>query len=325
MSSLRQKSIRFLVTLAALFGWACGTQAQVQPRDVKEALAGVRTGQIVPPPTEEERNAYECVVSGALNGRQLKSGHLEVKRVGKRMLLKKGTTVCCRSDEAVFAVQKSKDGSSWVLLKYVQSDLDAAWRKQIGPDLPMVEPHQVLNEMWDTLSMLDDPEFQPLRARTVAGGRVEIDYTYKLPANDTGVRIPATGTLTAAPDLKWAVTKATCRVEQGPLGFPVALVLTRDVEKVNEGIRVKSVTLQNQNGETNAVLNSTTYTFKPLPADSVNPEEFTLVYYNISPPAFDTYEDRPGFDWPLWGGIGLGFIALSVVTAWVVRRKRRNA
>jgi hypothetical protein len=56
----------------------------------------------------------------------------------------------------------------------------------------------------------------------------------------------------------------------------------------------------------------------------VDPQQFQLTYYNLTPPAGEVYEDRPGFNWPLWGGIGLACIALSVVLAWLVRRKRRT-
>ena len=61
------------------------------------------------------------------------------------------------------------------------------------------------------------------------------------------------------------------------------------------------------------------------PARGASPDEFRLEHYLTPPPALDVYEDRPPFNWRLWGGIGLAAIALSVFLAWFARRKWRQA
>jgi hypothetical protein len=69
---------------------------------------------------------------------------------------------------------------------------------------------------------------------------------------------------------------------------------------------------------------SYSYTYRFSPSDVVSdPAEFTLEYYKIQTPTDEVYEDGPGFNWLLWGGIGVGCIALSVVLAWFIRRKRQ--
>jgi hypothetical protein len=61
------------------------------------------------------------------------------------------------------------------------------------------------------------------------------------------------------------------------------------------------------------------------PAQGVSPDEFRLAHYLPPPPVLDVYEDRPPFNWPLWGGIGLAGIALSVFLAWFARHKRSQS
>ena len=58
------------------------------------------------------------------------------------------------------------------------------------------------------------------------------------------------------------------------------------------------------------------------PAQGAAPDEFRLAHYLPPPPVLDVYEDRPPFNWPLWGGIGLAGIVLSVLLAWFARRKQ---
>ena len=74
------------------------------------------------------------------------------------------------------------------------------------------------------------------------------------------------------------------------------------------------------NGATITLVKSTlTY-----PADAkINESEFTLSHYGITEPADDVYEDRR-FNWPLWVGIGVGLLVLSVILAWIARRRIRS-
>ena len=65
------------------------------------------------------------------------------------------------------------------------------------------------------------------------------------------------------------------------------------------------------------------YTYKLLAPETVDPAEFTLEYYKLTAPeSVEAYEDRPPFNWRLWGSVGIICIALSSVLGWYVRRRR---
>lgn len=223
----------------------------------------------------------------------------------------------------MFAVEKSKGSGSWALLKYQRTDVENGWRRQVDKDHPIYYPLQAQRGEFTTLQMLDDPEFKPTRARRVAPDRVELDYIYRLPASEQGNRTKVDGTLTLATDLDWLVVKSVSHAAETPLGYPVDSVLIRDAERAGEVIRAKSVTMDFIHAETKKAFNTRKYTFKYLSSETVDPAEFTIEYYNLVAPDHDVYEDR-GVNWLLWGGIGVGCIALSVFLGWFIHRRMRR-
>jgi hypothetical protein len=190
-------------------------------------------------------------------------------------------------------------------------------------DFPDYYPLQAQRGEFTTLQMLDDTEFKPRRARRVSADRVELDYSYRLPAGEQGARTQVEGTLTLATDMEWVVVKSVSHAAETPAGFPINSLVVREVKRVGDTIRAKSVSVDFINGQTKQAINTKKYTYKYLPPETVDPAEFTIEYYNLTAPEFDVYEDRQ-FNWPLWGGIGVGCIAMSVLLAWFIRRRLRR-
>jgi hypothetical protein len=122
--------------------------------------------------------------------------------------------------------------------------------------------------------------------------------------------------------LEWLVVKAVSHAAVTPLDHPVDSVMSREIRKQGELVQVDSIRLQYINSDTKAVFSSAQFVYR-YNIGSVNPDEFSVAHYQITPPVLDVYEDRR-FNWPVWTGVGVLCLAASALLAWVVRRARRE-
>lgn len=299
-----------------------GSSASGEELDARQVVRDAQSGQRRLAEAEVRQAVWVCEQGAVLNGQSTGSVRQTVKRHGNAILGQMHTGVVCKTPDYFFAVDRSKVTGRWTLIKYHKSGAEGAWRQQIDKLHLVYHPLTGQREEFTTGTMLADPNFDPRAARRTAPERVELDFRYQLPETISASKTQIEGTLTFAPDMDWVVVKWVAHAATTPLGYPVDSVLTREVQRVGEAVRVESVKLEYTNANTKAALNSRLYKYTYPPVGEVNPEEFTLDHYQIQPPTDDVYEDR-GFNWPLWGGIGVGCLALSVLLAWYVRRKRR--
>ena len=83
-----------------------------------------------------------------------------------------------------------------------------------------------------------------------------------------------------------------------------------------EGLKIKVSTYISN---TRVLQGTTAYVFNRVQTDLLSCD---LSTYGIVAPSDDVYEDR-GFNWPLWGGLGLFCLVLSATIAFIVRRRNR--
>ncbi len=106
-----------------------------------------------------------------------------------------------------------------------------------------------------------------------------------------------------------------------PLGYNLNYKVVQKWKIVNKGdpINGLSISIDIACLTTGKMQEENIYTYsitdtKSFPVD--------LEDYSIEVPLDDTYEDR-GFNWPLWGGLGLFCLVLSATIAFLVRRRNR--
>jgi hypothetical protein len=304
------------VVWCAIFG--CGYIRAEEPTP-ESVLRDMRSGYARLQKTEEELTLWDCEHVASSNGQAMPPVQYTVKQHGGSVLgVLKSRGLICRTPEAFFALEQRKATDRWTLLKYQPTRAAEAWDEQIKREQLIYHPLLSHREEFTTPVMIADPLFVPTAARSISRDRVELDFRYQLPNSSGGARTEITGTLTLATNMDWLVVKWVSHAAMTPLGHPVDSTLVREVQSQGGIPRINSARLEYVNGQTKALMNAT------YPdSGSVNPDEFKLEHYQIPVPAGEVSEDRPPFNWPLWGGIGVGCIALSILLAWLVRRKRR--
>ncbi len=284
---------------------------------VKELRSGIARLK-----AEEVRlSTWECVAEWSRGGEKPTSGTFLVKRHGASVLLDITQTLkpdhlrAVKNDSEMFEISSKTSSRGWVLSGHVKPISDDIWHKALSDGRFAVYPLLVASGKSTILNLLDDKSFVPTRARKVAENRVELDY--EVTDGDSTGR----GTFTLAPDLDWLVVRLTI-THTSPSGGSGRTTFSRDAFRDGDQIRVKSVAFEAGVEGKPQYGSKSKYTYKLLAPDTVDPAEFTLAHYNlIAPETPDAYEDRPPFNWRIWGGVGVACIVLSLVLGWYVRRR----
>lgn len=221
-----------------------------------------------------------------------------------------------KNDSEMFEINSKTSNRGWVLRRPVKPISDDIWHKALSDSRFAVHPLLVTSGKSNILDLLDDKSFTPTRARKATENRVELDY--EVTDGDSTGR----GTLTLAPDLDWLVLRSAI-THTSPSGGSGRTAFSRDALRDGELIRVKSITFEAGVEGKPQYSSKSKYTYKLLAPETVDPVEFTLAHYDlVAPESVEAYEDRPPFNWRLWGGVGGVCIALSLVLGWFVRRRR---
>jgi hypothetical protein len=323
LSPGRSRIAAFVIVVAVLPVTAVNTVVSAGDITPEQVVRELRNGHDRLAEFEARLAVWECEQSVVSNGRKAGAGQITVKRHQDGILGELPTGRICMTPQHFFAVGRSKGNDRWSLLKFQRSDVESRWRQPIEKEYLVYHPLLGQRGEFNTRDMIADPLFLPTAARRIAKDRVELDYEYQLPTATGGQRTKVSGTLTLATDMDWLVVKAVSHAADTPLGHPVGSTLTREVERRGDVLGTTTARLEYVNSLTKQVMNSRVYKYRYASAD-VDPREFTLDYYQLQAPSDDVYEDRP-FNWLLWGGIGVGCIALSLLLAWLVRSTRRAA
>ncbi len=286
---------------------------------VKDLRSGITRLQAV----EVRLAAWECVTEQTYGvGGKPMTGAGVVKRQGVSMLLdasqpqKTDRWRAVKNDSEMFTVTSRTGGQTWVMSGFVKL-FPGESPKAPGGEQFATYPLLAVNIKRNILQLLDDKSFNPTRAQRVAENRVELDYEL------TDGKSTGRGTLTLAPDLDWLVVRSVITFpSSGEKGGSSRTTLSRDAIRDGDLIRVKSISHEVVLEGKPQYSNTSKYTYKFIAPDTVDPAEFTLDYYKLdAPESADAYEDRPPFNWRLWGSVGVTCIVLSVVLGWHIRRR----
>lgn len=307
-----------LLVFSLLFSHRGNAEDLPTSQVMKELRSGVARLQAA----EIRMTSWECVPEFSRGGGKSSSGILLVKRHGTSVLVDTSSSLkseqhrTINNDDEMFSIESRTGRQTWILRNYQKRKADGNTPQTQGEDLAALYPLTSVNDSLTILQLVGKKSFVPSRARKLAENRVELDY--ELTDGDATGR----GTLTLAPDLDWLVIRSVYTITSNS-GDSGRVAFSRDAVRDGDLIRVKSATCEAGVGGKPQYSSKSKYAYKFLAPESVDPAEFTLGYYKLTAPeSVEAFEDRPQFNWRLWGSAGVGCIALSVVLAWIVRRRR---
>ena len=285
---------------------------------VKDLLSGTARLQAA----EIRQSTWECIPVYIRGGGKPGSGTYLVKYLGASVLVNAAQTTksehyrTINSGVETFSMESKTSGRTWVLRNYQKRKPDDAKPLTTGDDQFVICPLTAVSDHSTILQLLDKESFTATRARRVAKNRIELDYD--LPDGTA----KGLGTLTLDPDLDWLVIRST-NTTTSPGGASGHTAFSRDAVRDGDRIQVKSISYEAEVKGKPQYGSKSTYTFKLLAPETVDPAEFTLEYYNLSAPeSVVAYEDRPKFNWILWGSVGAICIVLSLGLGWIEHRRR---
>ncbi len=314
----RNVALAGLLVFSLLFSQRGNAEDIPTSQVMKELRSGIARLQA----TEIRLTTWECVPELSRGGGKPNSGTFLVKRHGASVLvnaapaLKPDQYRTINNDVEMFSIESKTSGRTWVLRNYQKRKAGDDTPRTQGDDQFAICPLTAVNDNSTILQLVDKKTFTAVRARKVAENRVELDY--ELTDGDAIGR----GTLTLAPDLDWLVIRSvyTITSKSGDSG---RVAFSRDAVRDGDLIRVKSANYEAGVEGKPQFSNKSKYAYKLLAPETVAPAEFTIEYYKLtSPESVEAYEDRPPFNWRLWGSVGVICITLSLVLAWIVRRRR---
>ena len=313
------------ISVRAIGGAALGAlllftaRGSAQEVDAGQVVKDIRAGATRLEAAELRMKTWECKLSAQGKSASVSS---TIKRHNKSILVQFDQAIMVRNPSELFAVKRASQGRSWALSSYKKHGGDGAYIQAKDGYFAFYPLLAVENDS-TIVQRLDVPTFKPKLARAAAGNRVELDYEYTVPASDPGgSNLVVNGTFTLAPDLDWLVVRSAARFTGGPVG-QVDCVMERQAVRDGDSIRVTSTQYgcARADPQYNRKIN---HTYKLLPPETVDPAEFDLSHYGIEAPEYEVYEDRKRFNWTFWGGIGLICIVLSLILAWLARRKQKR-
>ena len=151
-----------------------------------------------------------------------------------------------------------------------------------------------------------------------ADGTVRLNYTFQKAEGENTTTI--VGSVTFDKLKFYAVVRHDKTLTFSGDRRPVVYSMTRSLKpNVDKPIATEFTETYLSGGKTiRLVKNEIDY-----PDSKPDDAEFTLEHYGIATPAGDVvYEDRK-FNWPVWVGLGVGLLVLSVILGWIARRRIR--
>ncbi len=153
-----------------------------------------------------------------------------------------------------------------------------------------------------------------------------VSITYRCPRPGLPLDEAETGTLTFDPANSYAIVGVQYQAPiKGDSNLTAGgLKLTKKFGNVGGRLVVLEATQNNYLVPSTPGENTTKVKYTYPAQATTPPEQLTTAHYNVTPPPVEVPEDRPPFNWPLWGCVGAGCVALSVVLGWFVRRRLRR-
>lgn len=303
---------RHWLLLALLLG-SDRTAAAGEP---EELVSRVRAGQAELRNWELEVPAVQAERAFTIRGKTEKSTFATFHH-DRSTLVELGTRRYCLTPNETFGVEKTPTSGQYALLSQSTNKPEEYFHTVVGKSHLLLCPLTAAIQSSTVLGVLDREGF---KAESVArDGTDLVTLRYSRPLPGRGDAAVERGALTFSIGNHYLLTRFEYDLpgEASPLHGVMARKFTSQNGRpvVTEISQVLASVPAGAGDNTTKVR----YTY---PAQGASPDEFRLAHYLPPPPVLDVYEDRPPFNWPLWGGIGLAGIVLSVLLAWFARRKQ---
>lgn len=225
--------------------------------------------------------------------------------------------LCCNKDYC-FSIKKSTINSPYTLFNYNRVDKEKSLRQWLENYLIAMRPLTTFSEMQTVGEFLNDPNVMIESCQLLPGNKYQLAYSWSSNSPDNQRTAKGTAVFDRCHHCILIEAHKTLSFANGAAPLVVDAFRTFDTDGSNITLKdFKEYYTQNSKRirvVENIVLHDST--------PNLAPAEFSLEYYGITPPTDDVYEDRV-FNWPLWGGVGVGCILLSLLLAWIIRRRNR--
>ncbi|WP_162657807.1 hypothetical protein [Tuwongella immobilis] len=288
--------------------------------ELEELLAKIRDGQAKLREWELEIPAYqaerEFTARGKTDKSQIKSFHHQ-----QATLIEIGNRRFCLRANEVFGVEKARKGNQYALLFQTSTKADDYFQSIVGKSQLLFFPLTAAVQSSSVLDVLSRDGFRAESMTRDGPDLVTLHYSRPLP--NQGENVVDRGILTFSISNHYLLTRFESRLplQEGERSRMFSCIMNRTFTSQAGKPVVTEVTQVLASTPTHVGDNTTKIRYRSLEQGAM-PEEFQFTHYIASPPVLDVYEDRPTFNWPIWVGLGVACIVISVVLAWVVRRKR---
>lgn len=270
---------------------------------------------------EQNLISWKCVMDRDVGTKISKKATIEVKRLESATLVKHGDTVLAFCDQYSFTISSTR-GQNWKLLSFTRSHKDTSK----NPKLPIefsLQPLTAFSTDLDYGLLLELPslEFSNIKYLSNDTLRANFFYTYNTPGQQAGIH--CSGEMTFATNMSWCLI--ACSYTSNNNSSKFSTKFDRKLSVVNGILQVDSIR-EVTDVDMPKIHQHHVWSYTYDRQAKLNQNEFELSFYGLSePPSENTeaYEDR-GFNWPLWGGLGVACIVLSLLLAWMVRRRNRH-
>lgn len=290
--------------------------------EIETLISKIRSGQAELQKQEANTKAVQAERDFKIRGETEKSTYVTFQHNGSILVLWENRRFCLTTDEA-FGVEKPPTSDKYAILFQTTNKPEEFFFKHVGKNHLLFRPLTAAVQSSTVLNVLDREGFKGESITQDGADLVTLHYTHPLPGRGAGE--VNRGAMTFSVPNHYLLTRFdyVLPVKNGENTRQLHGVMSRKFS-IQGGQPVVTEVSQSLTSIPADLGDNTTRVRYTYPAQGASPDEFRLTHYTSSlPPAQDVYEDRPPFNWPLWGGIGVGCIALSILLAWLVRRNRR--
>jgi hypothetical protein len=267
---------------------------------------------------------WECLITNKQNGHTSKI--LATVRANQdSRLVKYGDIVTCFTPEYTFSVRKHPNKNAWMLSKYTKRGTEAKWLSSHVELASAVHPLVSFGHPFATsVNSYNAPEYKLLSTRRLSDTVSELTLRFDTKSQFTSEASQYTAVYELSVPMNYFILSITTHSETAGSNVHPARTTVMKSEAILDATKI----LINNITKSSTIIGDKSpdvieiYDFKYHYNEQVNPAEFTLEYYGILLPTDEVYEDR-GFNWPLWGGLGVGCIVLSLLISWYLRRRSR--
>lgn len=288
--------------------------------DAGSTIQEIQNAQVKIQLEEEQLRAWECNISSGSG----KPTNILMKQLDGSTLCKIVDDISVFTSSGIFTVRQNPFAKSWALSNYTSQK-----NKDLFREYTLLEysnhPLCAMASKRLATSYLNEHSKDIVTARRLANGKVELIFKYEL-KRAVGGRPTGTSAiedvLVFDPAVRMLLVAHNSKSTGGPAGT-VTYRMSRKAAIIQGKLEVQSITY----GSTSERVKneqSSICKFQYYHDQAPSPKEFNLEYYGLTAPPEpdDVYEDR-GTNWPLWGGLGVVCVILSLFFTWFLRRRNR--